>query len=58
MYRINRIKIFSNVPLEVEKEANNWLANNPDITIKTIKQSQGGHNHGNTILTIFYTTTI
>jgi hypothetical protein len=55
---MNRIKIFSNVPLEVEKEANNWLANNPDITIKTIKQSQGGHNHGNTILTIFYTTTI
>jgi len=55
---MNRIKIFSNIPSEVEKEANNWLANNLDITIKTIKQSQGGHGHGNTILTIFYTTTI
>ena len=53
---MNHIKIFNDFPYDVEKEANNWLANNPNITIKSIHQSQGGHNRGNTILTIYYTT--
>jgi hypothetical protein len=53
---MTQIKIFSNTSSEVEKQTNEWLTNNPNIIIKSITQSQGGHNHGNTILTIYYTT--
>ncbi len=53
---MTQIKIFSNISSVVEKQTNEWLTNNPNIIIKSITQSQGGHNHGNTILTIYYTT--
>jgi hypothetical protein len=53
---MTQIKIFSNISSVVEKQTNEWLTNNPNIIIKSITQSQGGHNHGNTILTIYYIT--
>ena len=52
---MTQIKIFSNISSEVENQVNKWLTNNPNIIVQSITQSQGGHNHGNTILTIYYT---
>ena len=52
---MTQIKIFSNISSVVEKQTNEWLTNNPNIIVQSITQSQGGHNHGNTILTIYYT---
>jgi hypothetical protein len=51
-----QIKIFSDTSSEVETQTNEWLTNNPNIIVHSITQSQGGHNHGNTIITIYYTT--
>ena len=53
---MTQIKIFSNISSEVENQVNAWLTNNPNIIVQSITQSQGGHNHNNTVLTIYYTT--
>ena len=54
---MTQIKIFSNTFVEVEKQVNEWLNNNNDkISIRSITQSQGGHNALNVVLTITYET--